>query len=124
MNISFILPVFDDWDAVVFLLKKIDDNLLKVKANFHIYLVNDSASEAKNIEKIGQIKRTKISSIEIINLKLSTSNSSELKMSTSKSSKCKLSNSNCSKHEISKREICKSKLSKIQSAISRKQSKF
>ena len=69
MNISFILPVFDDWDAVVFLLKKIDDNLLKVKANFHIYLVNDSASEAKNIEKIGQIKRTKISSIEIINLK-------------------------------------------------------
>ena len=69
MNISFILPVFDDWDAAALLLKKIDDNLLKVKTSFHVYLVNDSPSKAENIEEIAKLKRKKISSIEIINLK-------------------------------------------------------
>jgi len=63
---SFLIPVFNDWNSLNILLKKIDQEILSSQDKFDVFVLNDNSTIKHSIENQNF---KKINSIKILNLK-------------------------------------------------------
>ncbi len=66
MNISILIPVFNDWKSASKLIEEINSIVKELAAEFSIVIVNDASTEEKSITTTNT---ENLSSIEILNIK-------------------------------------------------------
>ena len=65
MNITILIPVFNDFKSVSKLIEEIDINISELNASFSVIVVNDASTEEKilEIKNLNNIKKTEVKAL-------------------------------------------------------------
>ena len=67
MKIKVLIPLYNDWQSVNQLIKKIDDIIADIQHQFSIIIINDCSTEEKQ-RTFDQLEN--INSLKVINMKI------------------------------------------------------